>query len=268
MQADDPPRWSYLMDMDGVLVHEEHLVPGADGFIAELTERDLPYLVVTNNPIFTRRDLTARLAATGLHIPEDRIWTSALATGEFLKSQRPHGTAFVIGEVGLTTALHEAGYVITDRDPDYVVLGETRTYSFEALTTAIRLINAGARFVATNPDPTGPSRHGVLPAAGAVAALIEKATGRTPYFVGKPNPLMMRSALRALRAHSESTLMIGDRMDTDVIAGLEAGLATILVLSGISTRDSVDAYPYRPSLVIDSVADLVGHTDDPFGSRG
>ncbi|WP_029137732.1 HAD-IIA family hydrolase [Nakamurella lactea] len=268
MQADDPTRWSYLMDMDGVLVHEEHLVPGADEFIAELTERGLDYLVVTNNPIFTRRDLTARLSATGLNIPEDRIWTSALATGEFLKSQRPHGTAFVIGEVGLTTALHEAGYIITDRDPDYVVLGETRTYSFEALTTAIRLINGGARFVATNPDPTGPSRNGVLPAAGAVAALIEKATGRSPYFVGKPNPLMMRSALRALGAHSESTLMIGDRMDTDVIAGLEAGLATILVLTGISSRDSMDAYPYRPSMVLDSVAELVGHTDDPFGSRG
>lgn len=265
-QAVEPAdtQWSYLMDMDGVLVHEEHLIPGADEFIAELTERDANYLVVTNNPIFTRRDLIARLASTGLRIPEERIWTSALATAEFLKLQRPGGSAFVVGEVGLTTALHEAGYTITDRNPDYVVLGETRTYSFEALTTAIRLINAGARFVATNPDPTGPSRHGVLPAAGAVAALLEKATGRAPYFVGKPNPLMMRSALRSIGAHSESTLMIGDRMDTDVIAGLEAGLQTILVLSGISTRETVELYPYRPNRILDSIADLVGRTADPF----
>ncbi|SDO38762.1 NagD protein [Nakamurella panacisegetis] len=259
-------QWSYLMDMDGVLVHEEHMIPGAGEFIAELNERGTNYVVVTNNPIYTRRDLRARLLATGLDIAEDRIWTSALATARFLHSQRPGGTAYVIGEVGLTTAMHEAGYVLTDRDPDYVVLGETRTYSFEAITTAIRLIDKGARFVSTNPDATGPSRQGLLPAAGAVAALIEKATGKKPYFVGKPNPLMMRSALRAIGAHSESTLMIGDRMDTDVIAGLEAGLATILVLSGISTLNTVEQYPFRPSLIIDSVADLIGHTADPFRS--
>jgi NagD protein len=260
-----PIQWSYLMDMDGVLVHEEHIIPGADEYIAELTARGVNFVVVTNNPIYTRRDLRARLLTSGLDIPEDRIWTSALATAKFLDSQRPSGSAFVIGEVGLTTAMHEAGYVLTDRDPDYVVLGETRTYSFEAITTAIRLIEAGARFVATNPDATGPSRAGLLPAAGAVAALIEKATGKTPYFVGKPNPLMMRSALRAIGAHSESTLMIGDRMDTDVIAGLEAGLATILVLTGISTLATVELYPFRPSLVIDSVADLIGRTENPFG---
>lgn len=261
-----PANWSYLMDMDGVLVHEEHLIPGADQFIAELTARGTNFVVVTNNPIYTRRDLRARLLATGLDIPEDRIWTSALATAKFLHSQRPGGSAFVIGEVGLTTAMHEAGYVLTDRNPDYVVLGETRTYSFEAITTAIRLIEAGARFVSTNPDATGPSRAGLLPAAGAVAALIEKATGKTPYFVGKPNPLMMRSALRSIGAHSASTLMIGDRMDTDVIAGLEAGLATILVLTGISTPATVEQYPFRPSLVIDSVADLIGRTEDPFAA--
>ncbi len=259
-----PREWAYLTDMDGVLVHEEHLIPGADEFIAELTERGVNFMVLTNNPIYTRRDLRARLLATGLDVPEDRIWTSALATAKFLAEQRPGGTAFVIGEVGLTTALHEAGFVLTDRDPDYVVLGETRTLSFEVITTAIRLVVAGARFVATNPDATGPSRAGILPAVGAVAALIEKATGRTPYFIGKPNPLMMRSALRAIGAHSESTLMIGDRMDTDVISGLEAGLATILVMSGISTRQTIEQYPFRPSLVIDSVAELVGRTADPF----
>lgn len=252
------------MDMDGVLVHEEHLIPGADKLIDELRAKDIRFLVLTNNSIYTPRDLRARLHRTGLDVPEKSIWTSALATAMFLDSQRPEGSAFVIGEAGLTTALHEIGYVLTDRDPDYVVLGETRTYSFTAITTAIRLVEQGARFIATNPDATGPSREGSLPATGSVAALIERATGHKPYFVGKPNPLMMRSALRALGAHSESTLMIGDRMDTDVRSGLEAGLQTILVLTGISTLETADRFPYRPSRVIDSIADLVSNADTPF----
>ncbi|PPK70526.1 HAD-IIA family hydrolase [Actinokineospora auranticolor] len=260
-------RWTYLMDMDGVLVHEEHLIPGADVLISELTAAATPFLVLTNNSIYTPRDLRARLLRTGLDVPESAIWTSALATAKFLDTQRPGGSAFVIGEAGLTTALHQVGYVLTDRDPDYVVLGETRTYSFTAITRAIRLIEEGARFIATNPDATGPSREGSLPATGSVAALIERATGRAPYYVGKPNPLMMRSALRALGAHSETTLMIGDRMDTDVRSGLEAGLHTILVLSGISGAQTADLFPYRPTLVLDSVADLVGHTADPFAQR-
>ncbi|MGX7825533.1 HAD-IIA family hydrolase [Actinokineospora sp. 24-640] len=260
--------WAYLMDMDGVLVHEEHLVPGADTLIAELTANGTPFLVLTNNSIYTQRDLRARLLRTGLDVPEKSIWTSALATARFLDTQRPGGSAFVIGEAGLTTALHEIGYVLTDRDPDYVVLGETRTYSFTAITRAIRLVEEGARFIATNPDATGPSREGSLPATGSVAALIERATGRAPYFVGKPNPLMMRSGLNSLGAHSENTLMIGDRMDTDVRSGLEAGLQTILVLTGISTRETAELYPYRPTRVIDSVADLVGRSHDPFGERG
>ncbi len=257
-------RWTYLMDMDGVPVHEEHLVPGADELIAELTASATPFLVLTNNSIYTPRDLRARLLRTGLDVPESAIWTSALATATFLDSQRPGGSAFVIGEAGLTTALHEIGYVLTDRDPDYVVLGETRTYSFTAITRAIRLVEEGARFIATNPDATGPSREGSLPATGSVAALIERATGRAPYYVGKPNPLMMRSGLRSLGAHSETTLMIGDRMDTDVRSGLEAGLNTILVLTGISGRETAELFPYRPTRVIDSVADLVGRTADPF----
>jgi NagD protein len=260
----EPRKWTYLMDMDGVLVHEEHLVPGADKLLDELRSRGNRFLVLTNNSIYTPRDLRARLHRTGLDVPEASIWTSALATAKFLDSQRPDGSAFVIGEAGLTTALHEIGYVLTDRDPDYVVLGETRTYSFTSITTAIRLIEQGARFIATNPDATGPSREGSLPATGSVAALIEKATGHRPYFVGKPNPLMMRSALNALGAHSESTLMIGDRMDTDVRSGLEAGLRTILVLTGISTPETAERFPYRPSRVIESVADLVGNVDDPF----
>lgn len=257
-------QWNYLTDMDGVLVHEEHLVPGADEFLAELKSNGARFLVLTNNSIYTPRDLRARLARTGLDVPEESIWTSALATARFLRNQRPGGSAFVIGEAGLTTALHEAGYVLTDVDPDYVVLGETRTYSFTAITRAIRLIEQGARFIATNPDPTGPSREGVLPATGSIAALIERATGRSPYYVGKPNPLMMRSALRALGAHSEHTVMIGDRMDTDIHSGIEAGLHTVLVLSGISTRESAERYPFRPTMVVDSIADLVGRTADPF----
>ncbi|PSK98022.1 NagD protein [Murinocardiopsis flavida] len=260
------PRWNYLMDMDGVLVREEHLVPGADAFIAELRENSVPFMVLTNNSIYSPRDLRARLHRTGLDIPEDSIWTSALATAQFLDQQRPGGSAYVVGESGLTTALHNIGYVLTDRDPDYVVLGETRTYSFEAITRAIRMVEGGARFIATNPDEKGPSRDGSLPATGAVAALIEKATGRAPYFVGKPNPLMMRSALRNLGAHSESTLMIGDRMDTDISSGLEAGLQTVLVLSGISDASTAEVFPYRPTLILDSVADLVGNTANPFKS--
>jgi NagD protein len=252
---------SWLMDMDGVLVHEEEAIPGADRFIAALREREIPFLVLTNNSIYTRRDLAARLRASGLEIPEKSIWTSALATASFLENQRPGGSAFVIGEAGLTTALHQSGYTLTERDPDYVVLGETRTYSFERITAAIRLIDNGARFIATNPDATGPSPDGSLPATGAVAALITRATNREPYYVGKPNPLMMRSALNAIDAHSETTAMIGDRMDTDVVSGLEAGLETVLVLTGVSTRESAELFPFRPSRILDSVADLAAEIE-------
>jgi NagD protein len=248
---------SWLMDMDGVLVHEEQAIPGADRFISVLRERELPFLVLTNNSIYTRRDLAARLAASGLRIPEDAIWTSALATADFLRDQRPGGSAFVIGEAGLTTALHEAGYTMAERDPDYVILGETRTYSFERITRAIRLIYQGARFIATNPDTVGATLEGPLPATGSVAALISRATGVEPYFVGKPNPLMMRSALNAIGAHSETTAMIGDRMDTDMVSGLEAGLHAILVLTGVTTRQEAERYPYLPSEIVESVADLV-----------
>ena len=248
---------SWLMDMDGVLVHEEEALPGADRFLAALREHGRPFLVLTNNSIYTRRDLAARLRTSGVEVPEEAIWTSALATARFLEDQRPGGSAFVIGEAGLTTALHQAGYTLTERNPDYVVLGETRTYSFERITQAIRLVDAGARFIATNPDPTGPAPDGPLPATGSVAALISRATGVDPYYVGKPNPLMMRSALNAIEAHSESTAMIGDRMDTDVVSGLEAGLHTILVLSGVATREAAERFPYRASRIVDSVADLV-----------
>ena len=255
--TDRRPAECWLTDMDGVLVHEGVPVPGAQEFIQALEKSGKRYLVLTNNSIYTPRDLHARLRTSGIDVPPTAIWTSALATAQFLDSQRPEGTAYTIGEAGLTTALHEIGYTLTDSDPDYVVLGETRTYSFERITQAIRLIGNGARFIATNPDATGPSHDGPLPATGSVAALISRATGVDPYFVGKPNPLMMREALNKIDAHSESSAMIGDRMDTDVLCGIEAGLQTFLVLSGVTQAEEVDRFPYRPSTVVQSIADLI-----------
>jgi NagD protein len=247
----------WLTDMDGVLVHENNPIPGAAELLQQWRDEGKPYLVLTNNSIFTPRDLSARLKASGLVVPEESIWTSALATADFLKSQMPGGSAFVIGEAGITTALHEAGFIMTETDPDYVVIGETRNYSFEAITKAIRLIGEGSRFIVTNPDATGPSAEGPMPATGAVAALITKATGREPYVVGKPNPMMFRSAMNKIGAHSENTGMIGDRMDTDIVAGIEAGLHTILVLTGISDQAEINRYPFRPDEVLTSVAELV-----------
>lgn len=247
---------NYLIDMDGVLVKGKELIPGADGFIERLKTNENKFLILTNNPLYTQRDLEHRLKTSGLNVPADNIFTSAIATAKFLQNQRPNGTAFVIGETGLTQALHDVGYVQTDTNPDYVVLGEVNTYNFEIVTKAIRLINDGALFIATNPDTTGPLESGIVPATGAMAALIEKATGKAPFFVGKPNPLMMRSALRYLGVHSENTVMVGDRMDTDVVAGVMSGLETILVLSGVSTREDVERYPYRPGKIVNSVADI------------
>lgn len=247
----------WLTDMDGVLVHENRPLPGAADLLQQWRDQGKPYLVLTNNSIFTPRDLSARLRASGLDVPEEFIWTSALATAAFLKDQMPGGSAFVIGEAGITTALHEAGFIMTETAPDYVVVGETRNYSFEAITKAIRLINNGARFIATNPDATGPSADGPMPATGAIAALITKATGKEPYIVGKPNPMMFRSALNKIGAHSENTGMIGDRMDTDVVAGIEAGLHTILVLTGISDEAEINKYPFRPSEILGGVVDLL-----------
>ena len=252
---------SWLTDMDGVLVREEAAIPGASDFIAELERLERPYLVLTNNSIYSRRDLRARLRGSGIDVPEQRIWTSALATAQFLADQTTaeggRGTVFVIGEFGLTSALHEVGFVLSETDPDFVVLGETRTYSFSSITRAIRLVTNGARFIATNPDVTGPSPEGPIPATGSVAALVTAATGVRPYYVGKPNPLMMRSALNAIEAHSESTVMIGDRMETDIIAAIEAGLRSALVLTGSTRREEVTRHPFRPSWVLDSIADVV-----------
>jgi NagD protein len=247
---------NYITDMDGVLVSGQTIIPGADQFLQRLKARGAEYLVLTNNPMYTPLDLAHRLRTIGLDIPPERIFTSAMATARFLSAQRPKGTAVVIGESGLTEAIHSAGYVITDHNPDYVVLGETASYNLPLITKAIRLIARGARFIATNPDPSGPSEGGVVPACGALAALIEKASGVSPFFVGKPNPLMMRTALNYLDVHSENTVMIGDRMDTDIIAGVESGMETILVLTGVTRREDVARYPYQPTHIVESVADI------------
>ncbi len=247
---------NYIMDMDGVLVRGSTLVPDANRFIERLNALGLKYLVLTNNPLYTPGDLAHRLQRLGLDVPPERIFTSALATGMFLKSQKPHGTAYVIGESGLTEAIHNAGYVITEHEPDYVVLGETFGYNVAMITRAIRLIAGGARFVATNPDPNGPGEHGMVPGCGAMAALIEAAAGVAPFYVGKPNPLMMRSALNYLGVHSEETAMIGDRMDTDIVAGVESGMETILVLTGVTRAEDVVRYPYQPTHIAHSIAEI------------
>ncbi len=252
----EQPLKSYLIDMDGVLVSGSTLIPGADEFLERLVRRHIEFLVLTNNPLYTPGDLAHRLATKGLDVPPERIFTSAMATARFLEAQKRNGTAFVIGESGLTTAVHNAGFVITDTDPEYVVLGETNAYNFGQITKAVRLIAAGARFIATNPDLSGPTEEGIVPACGAMAALIEAASGKSPFFVGKPNPLMMRTALNYLDVHSENTVMIGDRMDTDIVGGVESGMETILVLSGVTEREDVDRYPYQPTRIVRSVAEI------------
>src|SRR5215472_3072131 len=247
---------NYLIDMDGVLVRGTTRLPGAAEFVQRLRTQRIPFLILTNNSLYTPRDLRVRLSYMGLDVPPEAIFTSALATAQFLHTQRPGGRAYVIGESGLTTALHDIRYVLTDQEPEYMVLGETTAYSFERITRAIRFVAAGARFIATNPDVMGPGEGGIVPATGSVAALISAATGIKPYFVGKPNPLMMRTALRTLGAHSEDSVMIGDRMDTDIVAGIESGLRTILVLSGVTKREQVERFPYRPTWIRESVADV------------
>ncbi|MFN2304689.1 MAG: HAD-IIA family hydrolase [Anaerolineales bacterium] len=248
---------NFLIDMDGVLVEGKSLIPGADKFIAKLNKQNRKFLLLTNNPLYTPRDLAHRLQEKGLDIEESQINTSALATASFLHNQRPDGKAYVIGESGLTEAIHGIGYVITDINPDYVVLGETLSYDFQKIKKAILLIHyEGALFIATNPDPSGPSEGGLVPACGAMASLIEAASGIAPLFIGKPNALMMRTALNYINVHSENTIMIGDRMDTDIVAGVTSGMETILVLSGSTKEEDIDKYPYVPTHIKKSVADI------------
>jgi NagD protein len=247
---------SFIMDMDGVIVTGNQLIETAKDFIDKLLARDIKFLILTNNSLFTSRDLQHRLNRLGLALGEKHIYTSALATAQFLQWQNPNGTAFVLGESGLTSALHEAGYVLTDENPDYVVLGEVTSYHYEKVMRAVQLLQAGSRFIATNPDPSGPTERGLAPATGALAALIEKASGVSPYFVGKPNPLMMRTALRHIGEHSETTMMIGDRMDTDIKSGTEAGMETTLVLTGVTTASMVGRFPYRPTYVCKDLSEI------------
>jgi len=247
---------SFLIDMDGVLVHGKKPIEGANKFIQALKDQKRKFLVLTNNPLYTRRDLAHRLQGMDIPVNEEQIYTSANATAAFLDWQKPKGTAFVIGELGLSEAIHAIGYIQTSEKPDYVVLGETFSYNMQQITTAVRLIKSGARFIATNPDPTGPSESGVVPAGGAMAALIEKASGVAPLFIGKPNAVMMRLALNDIDAHSEETIMIGDRMDTDILAGTLSGMETILVLSGVTDQTMIERFPYRPTYVRESIAQV------------
>ena len=242
--------------MDGVLVHGQKALPGAIEFIEKLIKGGHRFLILTNNSRYTTTDLQHRLQASGIDVKAENIYNSALAAAAFVHSQKPGGSAYVIGDIGLYQALADVGYTLTDYSPDYVILGETDSYPYDKIIRAIRLISQGIPFIATNPDPNGPVEDGLVPATGAVAALIESATGFSPYFVGKPNPLIMRSALRYLDEHSENAIMIGDRMDTDIKVGLESGLETILVLTGVTTPDMIDKFPYRPNRVVESIADV------------
>lgn len=247
---------NYLIDMDGVLVSGKKMISGADAFIDKLIKKEIKFLLLTNNSIYTPVDLAHRLQTIGLDIKAKQIFTSAMATAYFMKSQKEKGNAFVIGESGLNVAIHNAGFIMTDQNPDFVVLGETFDYNFRQVTKAVRLIIEGANFIATNPDPVGPSEKGVVPACGAMAALIEKASGFSPFYCGKPSPFMMRSALNYLGVHSENTTMIGDRMDTDIVAGIQSGMGTILVLSGVTTNKMIEDFPYRPGKIVKSVSEL------------
>ena len=247
---------SFVIDMDGVVYHGHQLIPGTVEFVERLRSGGHKFLFLTNNSQWTPRDLRHRLDQIGISVDETAFHTSALATAEFLHQQRPNGTAYVIGGAGLTNALYGVGYTLTERDPDYVVVGDTRSYDYEKIERAVRLVIGGARFVATNVDVTGPSEQGLQPACGALVAPIELATGKKPYFIGKPNPLMMRTALRKLGAHSADSFMVGDRMDTDILGGTEAGMRTILVLSGVSNRETIEQFPFRPTYVYENVGEI------------
>lgn len=247
---------SIICDMDGVIYRGHELIPGAAEFVERLQRGGHKFLFLTNNSRHTPRDLKRNLDQLGISVSEDHFYTSGMATALFLQSQKPYGSAFVIGDAGLTNALYDVGYSITEHSPDYVVVGETSSYNFELVVKAVRLIERGARFVATNPDLVGPTEIGNVPACGALTAPIERALRIKPYFVGKPNALMMRIALRKLGDHSENTVMVGDRMDTDIVAGMEAGLKTCLVLSGVTSMDMLSQFPYRPDIILDSVNDL------------
>ena len=252
----------FICDMDGVIYHGNRILPGVAEFIQWLHDENKEYLFLTNNSGYTPRELQQKLARMGLDVQEEHFYTSALATAAFLKEQSPGCSVFAIGEAGLLNALYDAGITMNDVNPDYVVVGEGRTYSLDTLTKATNLVLQGAKLIGANSDVSGPIENGIAPACRALIAPIEMATGTQAYFCGKPNPLMMRTGLRILGCHSGDAVMVGDLMDTDVISGMESGMSTVLVLSGVSTEDTVKTYAYRPTIVLDGVGDIVKMAKD------
>jgi NagD protein len=246
----------YLIDMDGVVYRGNELVPGADRFVSLLRSRGVPFRFLTNNSQRTRRDVAAKLARMGIEVEEEHVFTCAMATARFLAQQKKEGTAFVIGEGGLLNALHVNGYAIVDHDPDFVVVGEGRTFTMELVESAVRMILGGAKLIATNLDPNCPTASGLRPGCGAMVAMLEAATGVKAFSLGKPSPIMMRAARKELGLTTDQTTMIGDTMETDILGGVQLGFHTILVLSGGTKRDDLAGYAYQPEVVVDSVADL------------
>lgn len=247
----------YLIDMDGVLYRGHDVIPGADVFIDGLRTRGIPFRLLTNNSQRTRRDVVTKLSRLGIEIEEEHVFTSAMATARFLALQKPGGTAFVIGEGGLHTALHTNGYSVVDRDPDYVVVGEGRTFNLELVEAAVRMIHRGAKLIATNLDPNCPTENSIRPGCGALVALLETATGVKAFSVGKPSPIMMRAARKEIGLSTDETIMIGDTMETDILGGVQLGYHTILVLSGGTKESDLPRYAYRPEIIVESLAEYV-----------
>mgnify|MGYP001416494743 FL=1 len=247
----------FIIDMDGVIYHGNMLLPGVTEFLAWLENSGKKYLFLTNSPERTPKELHEKLARLGINVGEDHFYTSALATASFLANQKPNGSAYIIGDAGLIHAMYSAGFTVNNVNPDYVVVGDTHSYNFEKIELAVNLVLRGAKLIGTNPDVSGPVENGITPSTKALIAPIEIASGKKAYYVGKPNPLMMRIALRRLGVKREDTIVIGDRMDTDVICGLEAEIDTLLVLSGISDRKTIDQFPYRPQYILNGIKDLV-----------
>jgi len=247
----------FIIDMDGVIYHGNKILPGVNDFLNWMENNGKKYLFLTNASQKTPKELHEKLNRLGINVTEEHFYTSALATASFLASQKPNGSAFIIGDAGLIHAMYSAGYTTNNVNPDYVVVGDTSGYNFEKIEQAVNLVLKGARLIGTNPDISGPVENGITPSVKALIAPIEIAAGKKAYFVGKPNPLMMRIALKRLGVKREDAVVIGDRMDTDIRCGLESEIDTLLVLSGITTREEIDNYPYRPQYVLNGVVDLV-----------
>ena len=246
----------YICDMDGVIYHGNRLLPGVKEFVAWLYRENKQFLFLTNSSSKTPRELQDKLARMGLDVDEKHFYTSALATAEFISRQQPGAKAYVIGDPGLYNALYDKGITLSDVNPDYVVIGESSNYTYDSICKAVHLVQKGARLIGSNSDLTGPTEEGIVPACRALISPIEMATGQSAYFIGKPNPLMMRTGLQLLGVHSQDAAIIGDRMDTDIVAGIETGLDTLLVLSGVTTREEMERFPYRPRLVLNGVGDI------------